>query len=64
MTPYELRYKIYEDARTLLENEYHHLCKEYERGELSGKPPEFPTHSKIMSITKEINEFVTYKKED
>ena len=45
MTPYELRYKIYEDARTLLENEYQHLCEEYKRGELEGKPPAFPTHS-------------------
>jgi|DEB0MinimDraft_10_1074344.scaffolds.fasta_scaffold59197_2 hypothetical protein len=63
MTPYELRYKIYEDARTILQSEYEHLCEEYEMGNLAGKPPAFPTHARIMSLAKEINEFIVSKKE-
>jgi hypothetical protein len=62
MTPYELRYKIYDDARTILLNEYHHLYDEYKTGEIVGKPPAFPTHAKVMSLANKINEFVSNQK--
>ena len=61
MTPYELRYKIYEDARTMLEDEYQYLLEKFEKGELKGIQPVFPTHSRILSVAKEINEFISHK---
>jgi hypothetical protein len=54
MTPFELRYQMFQTAKDMLENEYH-AKKNF------GEEIEYPSLEKIVKIAKELNSFVSEK---
>ena len=70
MNPYELRFNIYQEARKVLENEYHYkhdlaLTKINRLGSYDKIPenyyPEYPSEERIEELAKKINNFVNSK---
>jgi hypothetical protein len=64
MTPYELRFKIFEQANCLAQDKYH---SSFARAEMLSKDdpnvefPVFPTYEQIEELANKINNFVSSK---
>jgi hypothetical protein len=67
MTPYELRFKIFEQAQALAESEYQaeysivSLWNENPHNTVKMAYPEFPSYEKIEVLANKINTFVSSK---
>jgi hypothetical protein len=67
MTPYELRYQIFQQAFTLAETEYQSqhstitMWNENPKNTVMMEYPEFPTFEYIQELADKINTFVSSK---
>jgi predicted RNA-binding protein (virulence factor B family) len=66
MTPYELRFKIFEQAQTLADQEYHTRFAYVDRKKeldptFNEDYPQYPTYGYIENLANKINNFVSCK---
>lgn len=67
MTPYELRFQIFQQAMSLAESEYQANCttaamwNDNPKNTVMMEYPEFPSYEDIESLASRINEFVSSK---
>jgi len=69
MTPYELRFQIFQQAQGLAESQFQAEFEEAERwnqrvaeyGGVSAEYPKFPSFHKIETLADRINDFVSSK---
>ena len=65
MTPYELRFEIFQQAQGLAESEFHAAFETAERwnekNTVKMDYPEYPTFESIRQLAEKINNFVSSK---